>query len=162
MASSEKMSIEEIEAGLERLMPRGLTEDTRLELEGVVEDLAEGADNVRGESFWRRPLAWQAAAAVLIAGVGVSLFLQTESQNLPDSGFVKTGIARDGFEVLGQRTWVEAGSGMGALTIDESEEVSQGWSYSGIQEERVLDADSGYEVILQRNFDADVFSASSL
>lgn len=162
MGKSEKVSLGDIEAGLERLMPRGLTEDTRLELESVVEGLAEEVEGGAGDSFWHGARFLQAAAAVLIAALGLGFFLHTENQVSPVLASLDGASQEHGIELLEQRTWIESGSELGSRTIDEAEEVSQGWSYSGVEEERLLHGDSGYEVILQREFEAELFASSSL
>ena len=156
----EKVSLQEIEAGLERLMPRGLSEETRLNLESVVDGLASEACPVARASSWVRPVFWAAAAAFLVAA-GTLLILENSEQTSFELAFAEA-AASPRVELLNHRTWIESGSELGARTFDEVEEVSQGWSYSGVEEERVLHQSSGYEVILQREFTADYFSTSSL
>ena len=159
---SNEVDLSEIEAGLERLMPRGLSDDTFQNLESVVEELVEQAPVSTNSSTWSRRGLWQAAAAVALVGVGLSFVFRQQQAN--DLGLVEVdGIYfEEAIELLAQRTWIESGSDLGTQSVSQSEEVSQGWGYTGIEEERVRHADSGYEVILQREFDAELYSVSSL
>ena len=155
------VSLAEIEAGLERLMPRGLTDSARKDLESVVDDLAAEAEVT---PVWKRTPVWQsAAAAVLLAALGGVFFV---SQNEVGGGtpalaqLEPTGND-SGIAVLGQTSWIEGGADLGVQTINDEGDVSQGWGYVGVEEERVLHVKSGYEVILQRPFEAELYSASS-
>ncbi len=162
----EKVSLSEIEAGLERLMPRGLAEDARLEMEAVVVGLAAEAQvvNVVSADFrWPRRLFWAAAAVMMISAFGVGFLLLGE-KSAPSLVLEKEEFSHEaGIQLVESRAWVERGSELDLQVVAENEEVSKGWSYSGVEEERLLHEDSGYEVLLQRSFETVLYaSASSL
>ncbi|MDQ8191922.1 hypothetical protein [Roseibacillus persicicus] len=155
-------SLRDIEAGLERLMPRGLSEDSRVELESVIDEFCLSAEPT--VSFWRKPYLWTSAvAAVVLLGAGGMFANKGPGQNAvavleaSDAHFHSSGIS-----VLEKRTWIDSGEDLGIQSLNEFGETRRGWSYSGVEEERVLHEDSGYEVILQREFDAELYAASSL
>jgi hypothetical protein len=65
-------------------------------------------------------------------------------------------------EVLGQRVWIDGGENLGIRPVNEAGETRQGWSYHGVEEERLLHGDSGYEVIVQREFEGQHFANTNL
>lgn len=152
-------SLADIEAGLERLMPRGLGEETRGELEAMVDDFASKAEGVRGRS-----LVWQSlAAALCLAAVGGGIFaVQQGDVNSPRLAQLELSGQGAGLEILEQLTWIDGGADLGVRTVSQEGDLSQGWGYSGVEEERLLHSGSGYEVILQRNFEAELYATSSL
>ena len=155
-------SLADIEAGLERLMPRGLTDSAREDLEGVVDDLAAGASII---PIWKRTRVWQsAAAALLIVGVGSALVMRQSplAEGIPALAQLASSEVDSGIAVLEQVSWIEGGADLGVQSINEEGDVSQGWSYVGVEEESVLHVSSGYKVILQREFGAELYSPSSL
>ena len=170
--SGSGMSLSEIEAGLERLMPRGLNDDTCHDLEAVVDDLAAEACPTSFALFGdaeaprtNSSRIWQVAAALTVGALGLAWLSQSQDQTAP--GLVSVGTAAAAevsfpIEILAETAWIETGSELGSNGLSQSEEVSQGWRYSGIKEERLRHESSGYEVILQCEFDAELYADSSL
>lgn len=158
--SANQTSLQEIEAGLERLMPRGLGEEARVELEVVLDDLAAGTLPV---PLWQRLERWYsvAAALVLMALGGGFFAFQQYSQAQPMLASLTASEAGNGIEVLERMTWVERGADFGMQALDEVGELGRGLSYIGVEEERVRHEDTGYEVILQRPFEAGIVVTSS-
>lgn len=154
-------SLRDIEAGLERLMPRGLSDDARLELEAVVDNLSASADPVI--SIWRKPVLWSSAAAAILALTVGSLLIQKGIEDPVVAAVAQESVERPaGIAVLEQKTWIDSGADLGIQSVNEFGETRRGWTYTGVEEERVLHEDSGYEVILQREFEAELYAASSL
>ncbi|MGJ8724281.1 MAG: hypothetical protein ACSHYB_06975 [Roseibacillus sp.] len=155
------LSLDDIEAGLERLMPRGLTDTAREDLESVVDELASDSKVI---SFWKRPFVWQSAAAILITTLGGALVAKKVPPALNAPAMVPLAVLEvvPGIEILEQMTWIEGGTDLGVQAINDAGDVSRGWSYVGVEEERILHEGSGYEVILQREFEAELYASSSL
>ena len=156
------LSLTDIEAGLERLMPRGLTDSAREDLESVVEDLASASAVA---PFWRKSQVWQsAAAAVLITAVGVSIYVKRgqSTMDVPMLVQVEPSEEDSGIAIREQMTWIDSGADLGVQAVNDAGDVSRGWGYAGVEEERILHIKSGYTVILQRDFAAEVYSASTL
>ena len=156
------LNLGEIEAGLERLMPRGLTDSHREHLESVVDGLAAGASV---KPFWGRPKVWQSAAAALLVGaLGVALFVNQNSAPNSSLALVQEGPSGEnsGIQVLEQVSWIESGSELGVEAFNDEGDISRGYGYAGVEEERILHVSSGYEVILQREFETELYSTSSL
>lgn len=158
-------TIAEIEAGLDRLMPRGLGEEARGDLEATVDHLAQGT-STRG--FWGglhspNAVGQTIAAALVLAALGTGMWvLQKGAHSSREFASLATPELGSGIEVLAQMTWIESGADLGVQSLGQDGDVSQGWSYTGVEEERILHEDSGYEVILQRDFEAELYAASSL
>ncbi len=159
-------SLQEIEAGLQRLMPKGLSDLSRDELETVIDELASKSE--LKSAFPSRQNWLQVAAVITLGGVAVwsTMVLGNGRSN---SSLVEApalsgslNVVEQAFEVLEQRTWIESGTDLGMQTIDQGGELSRGWSYTGVEEERLLNERSGYEVILQREFEAELYAATSL
>lgn len=159
-----QVSLSDIEAGLERLMPRGLSDSAQEELELAVDDLAGGSLII---PVWKRSLGWPSAVAALVVIAfggayvvkqGIASPIDSRLALVADEGAKQ----RSGIEVRGQTTWIESGVALGVQALDDSGDISRGWSYSGVEEERVFHENSGYEVILQRGFEAEFHSMSSL
>lgn len=154
-------SLKGIEAGLERLMPRGLGEQARVEMEVVIDDLVASALPV---PIWKRLERWHsvAAALVLVALGGAFFAFQQNSQARPILASLAVSETGNGIEVLEQMSWIEGGADFGMQTFSDEGEIGRGMSYIGVEEERVHHENTGYEVILQREFEAGVFVSSSL
>ncbi len=166
MASSKSggknpVGLSEIEASLERLMPRGLGEETRVELELVVDDLVEQAQGFGPRAALSNWQSWAAVLAVTALGVGFYVQRDVLSQ-APSLAQAEATFSDHGIEVLEQMTWIESGADLGVQALNQEGDVSRKWSYTGVEEERLLHEDSGYEVILQRGFEAELYAASSL
>lgn len=157
----EPLGFSEIEAGLERLMPRGLGNETRDQLHGLIDDLAAESP---GKPLRKKAAFWQAAAAAVVLVGLTGAIASWKGSPRAEHALASLGASLDqpGLEVIEQKTWIDSGTDLGMLSHDETGEVSRGWSYSGVEEERLLHEDSGYEVILQRKFEAELHASSSL
>ncbi|MBK1835084.1 hypothetical protein [Roseibacillus ishigakijimensis] len=166
----ESMGIKEIEAGLERLMPRGLGNETLEDLEVLIDEMAEEAPaSLSAGRPYRWSLSLGFAAALLLSVGGMAWhFSAREGESRMRAAVSADGEALEAFapatgiELLAQQTWIESGSELGIQPLSETGEARRAWSYSGVEEERVLHQGTGYEVIIQREFDAELYAASSL
>lgn len=159
--------IDQIEAGLQRLMPRGLSEESQQDLEGVIDGLAgEVALNFRQRcQQWAPPhLGASLAAAFLLSLTAWGVFsVNSARQGADESRSLVSldGGASSAISVLESRVWVDGGEDLGIRAVDEYGDAQRGWSYVGVEEERVLHEDSGYEVILQREFEGEHYASTS-
>lgn len=162
--------IDQIEAGLQRLMPRGLSNESQQGLEEVIDALAAQSELTIGQRGRASltPAFGPALAAVLLLGLTVwGLFSFQASQQRPrESPFflsLDASSAESGnISILESRIWLNGGEDLGIRAVDEYGDAQRGWSYVGVEEERVLHEDSGYEVILQREFEGEHYASTSL
>ena len=153
-----EMSLSEVEAGLERLMPRGLSDDALSRLEGLVdEQVAEQELPVRND--WKRGLL-SCAALFAISFALVTWWAKSPSgAELAVASLMSTPSK---ISILERNSWIEGETELGLQVIAETGEAHQGYGFVGVEEERVRHEESGYEVVLQREFEAEFFTASSL
>ncbi len=127
----------DIEASLERLMPRGLANDSLERLEGVIDDLSLDADFAAPlNPVFKRTQIFKSLAAVLLLGVfGVAVWSQL---NRSGHGILESAVSsihdshQATIEVLEQRVWLDGGEDLGIQPINESGEVHQGLSFAGV------------------------------
>lgn len=150
--------LRDIEAGLERLMPRGLSEEASERFEGVIDELAE--NSAPGNLFpW-----WQTMAATIVVGAGVFAV-----NPFPKPGGTMAAVGGPASEMLGQpvevleqTVWLENGGDDGIKEMGDSGETRRAWWFTGVEEEKVRHAETGYEVTLQREVNGEVYLMTSL
>lgn len=161
--------IDQIEAGLQRLMPRGLSDESQQGLEEVIDGLAAQSRLTIGQRGRRllTPQFGPAMAAVLLLSVtvwGVFSFQASQEGTArgPSLAFLDARESESGaISVLESRVWLNGGEDLGIRAVDDYGDAQRGWSYVGVEEERVLHEDSGYEVILQREFEGEHYAYTS-
>ena len=155
-----------IEAELERLiLPRGLSDDFNQELTGVIDDLATNTDLSGCSVFRRFSMSRQAqalAAALVLSLVALGIWVGTNNHSSPISLALNEGLQSGGIAVLESSVWIDSGEDLGIQSMNEFGEARRGWSYVGVEEERFLHEDTGYEVILQREFESQHYATTSL
>ena len=168
--SKSETSLEAIEAGLERLMPKGLNDVARIELEETVDNLAASTSTapISRDKFWSKASFLKIAASLAVVSAVGAVYLSEKGIKhpsvavVPELNEVSSSDEIEPFQFVGHRTWIQSGRELEPQPVDQFEEVSRGWGYSGIEEERIHHVSSGYEVIVQRGFDAELHSMGSL
>lgn len=154
----------DIESALERLMPRGLGDETQARLEVLIDELASESEGKQSTSrFWDHPwLGLSAAAAVILAGAVYAMWERPREVLMAKQTAAALGQDYGQIELLTHRVWIEGGENLGILSVGDAGDARQGWSYSGVEEERFLHGESGYEVIIQREFEGEHYATTTL
>lgn len=164
-----------IEARLSSLMPRGMSDGFENEMGSLFCDLAEETNLVetteRDRSHWQ---GFAKVACLTIAGaaaltIGLQVLKEGGSQSPPIMASLSpegTNISNQwgspAVDVLEKKMWISDGEALGVVALDDDGHIAQGWSYQGVEEERVLHRSSGYEVIVQRPFESEYYASTSL
>lgn len=146
----------DIEKSLQRLMPRGLGEEVREDLEAIIDDLAGEAQTTS-----RMPgvVWWSLAATIAIFVFSLGLVLKG---GLHWKQGALVSLEEPAFELIEQSVWLEQEQDEGLRAMNEAGDAMRALSYQAVEEERVRDLQSGYVVTLQREFDGEVYLATSL
>jgi hypothetical protein len=166
----------DVEAALGKLMPRGLGEDARIQLETVIDELSAESRpsrlNLKSRLIHLPALPFpQTVAALLCCGfLGWGAYaVSMDGQRSSSAGYATIGASNQSvpasepeIEVLTQSVWIDGGENLGIRPVNEAGDTRQGWSYHGVEEERLLHGDSGYEVVVQREFEGQHFANTTL
>ena len=164
----------EMEARLERLMPRGLSDDFHQEMTVTIDELAAEAELSQGgvggvlRRMTMNPSARGIAAVLAVSAVSLGIWngviQRSSTANAANAlaALHSETLSGGGIEVLESSVWIDSGADLGIHSIDEFGEARHRWSYAGVEEERVLHQDTGYEVILQREFEREYYATTSL
>ncbi|WP_193213179.1 hypothetical protein [Luteolibacter marinus] len=142
-------SPEEIEKALSRLMPSAISEKGQRSLDELIDSLAAGEEQV-AEMPRKSRLPWWGGVGAAAAAVVVALSLPTGNQAAVDHSQVqveRTGNSNGGILLLGQSKRVEAAEPQDWMS--ESDGVAyRAWRVRVVDEERVQDLETGYEVLV--------------
>lgn len=144
-------SPEDIEKALSRLMPAALSESGRRSLDELIDGLAAGKPVAAAPAPVRRPWAWGAGIAAAAAALVVALNLTATA---PEEGVVEAALpvapaARGGLVLIGQSERVE--TAVPEDWMSESDGVAhRAWRLRVVDEERLHDVETGYEVLVSR------------
>lgn len=146
--------LRDLEKRLERMVPKGLSEQTQERLEDQIDELA--AQVGKPASFSWRHYAAMAAALASVAGLSF-VAGQRESQavavDAPDGGGVLKGVpvepdelADDRFKFVDYEFHVSDSASDGGYILSRFNEPRRTWSFDTREIELVLDEESGLEV----------------
>lgn len=143
-------SPDEIEKALSRLMPAALSESGRRSLDELIDSLAAGKPVAAAPAPAGRPWAWAAGIAAAAAALGFALIPPAAT---PVEGIARTEPAAPatggGVVLIGQSERVE--TAVPEDWMSESDGVAhRAWRVRVVDEERLHDVETGYEVLVSR------------
>lgn len=137
---SDLMRIDEIEARLEGLAPRGLSGSGRVELDALIDDLAAELPQEKVVPVYQKSIVWQCAAAAAVAVVTALALSPSENVATTDAASFAGGAPISSRDVI--RSWEDQGR---QLREDAQWPVRQ-VRYDVIEEQDYLDKASGLTV----------------
>lgn len=152
----------DIESALEQLIPRGLSEQTQSRLEDVIDELVEESSPTTIQSLKKRWVPYSAVASVALGALGWGIVSSLQHREASELTSTASGPSRDSIEVLEQRAWIDRGEDLGIQSIGDSGDTRHAWRYVGVEQERFLHNESGYEVVMQREFAGEHYATTSL
>lgn len=136
---------EMIERSLERLVPRGFSREGEASLMELIDELA-GEDSPERGPRWGALLGWSGGLAAAFALGGGLIFAGNE-----ESGTVPlAGVEDMGVELMAEAEGVVSAEPDSTLLVDPGGDLHQAWHVQVVNEERVRDLRTGYEVRITR------------
>ncbi|MDP0489798.1 MAG: hypothetical protein Q7Q71_01960 [Verrucomicrobiota bacterium JB023] len=148
-------NLDDMERSLERLMPRGMGDETRLRLEGVIDELAASTP----PRMRRWP--WALAASIVVA-LSATAMMQESRPEAGGAGFTAEQSEETEFELLEKGLWLEEGRDEGIQATTDDGQAMRAFSYVAIEEERLLHPQTGYTVVVQRELEGEQYFSTSL
>lgn len=143
-------SPEDIEKALARLLPSAISDQGQRSLEDLIDSLAAGETVVEMPPPHRKPWAWIGGIGAAAAAVALALVTPAGEPRAPQ--FSSTDLPPEdegGFVVLAQSKHVETAEPEN-WTSESDGVTHRAWRVRVVNQERVQDLETGYEVLVSR------------
>ncbi len=144
-------SPEDIEKALARLLPSAISDQVQRSLEDLIDSLAAGEAVVEMPPPRRKPWGWIAGIGAAAAAVALALVVtpagEPRAPQFPVAGYPPED--EGGFVVLAQSKHVETAEPEN-WTSESDGVTHRAWRVRVVNQERVQDLETGYEVLVSR------------
>ncbi len=138
--------LELVERSLERLVPRGFSAEGEASLMGLIDELAGESSESAAAPRWGALLGWTGGLAAALA-VGAGLVFSGDERIQPTP---LTGVEDMGIELMAEAEGVVFAEPESDLRSDNDGDLHQAWHVQVVNEERIRDVRTGYEVRITR------------
>ncbi|MGC6427372.1 MAG: hypothetical protein ACON5H_10315 [Akkermansiaceae bacterium] len=142
-------SLKDLENQLEKLTPRGMSDDGMARCEALFDELAQSERQLGSPVGWSWQVTSVAAALTLLLGLTAGWWMGRASDDPPVTKLVEEpvflGVA---FELVDERSWLQL-DGVPEMILTSNGEVREVATEVDISEETVLHRDSGNYVTLR-------------
>ncbi|MDE0825367.1 MAG: hypothetical protein OSA48_01000 [Akkermansiaceae bacterium] len=149
-------SLRALEERLEQLVPKGLSDLRREQMEEKIDDLAGALEDTRSSDGWKWGMGAAAALVAMVVAFWSSKDGSADVVSVVDPAFTpvafeKVGAgptAADLYELMtmSYARRVDARTDQGWVMVDGGESAHRYWSYEVTAEEELMDEASGYAV----------------